>query len=262
MGELHFSDFDTIFSPPSDDRSSLFAAKRGRLTMKGYSIARQGLISAIAAIAWGISGGVAVAHNGCEADAIDNAEYYYEYYLTVCAKGSGIEAVTACDKALDLRPRDARTWTNRGVQLGSLGEYEAAIDSYRRALDIAPDYSLAWVNLCADRISLGRYFEATEACQNALDGDGRWGELGEDFAWYNLGVARERLERYGDAQEAYLRALEFDSDNAAAWNGLGYALERLGRYEEALNAYQRAVSLAPNITLYRDNLETVLLRIR
>ncbi|MBO9997595.1 MAG: tetratricopeptide repeat protein [Cyanobacteria bacterium SID2] len=227
--------------------------------MKRLSIDRQG-IGVIASIVYAVSGGVALAHNGCE--TIDNADYYYNYYVDICIKGSGLEAVTACDKALDLRPKDVVVWTNRGVQLANLGEYEAAIDSYNRALDFDSDYSLAWVNRCADQIALGRYIEALSSCRNALDGDGRWGELGEDYVWYNLGVAQEGLERYDNAGLSYQRALELNPENAAAWNGLGYALERSGRYEEALNAYERAVNLAPNVDTYRSNLEIVLQRLR
>lgn len=193
---------------------------------------------------------------------IRNDEYYYEYYATRCAKGTARAAAIACEKALALRPEDVASWTNLGVQLGNLGDYTAALRAYNRALTLDPDYSLALVNRCANRIALNRLAAAIDDCTDALDGDGRWGELGPEFAWYNLGVAQERLERYADALASYQRAVEIDGENAAAWNGLGYAYERAGQYDAALDAYSRATNLAPEVTAYRANYETVQQRIR
>lgn len=229
--------------------------------MSPNPIARFGL-STIAAVATFSSASLARADHIQQPPAVDNSEYYYEYYATRCAKGSGIDAAIACQKAIDLRPDQVGLWTNLGVHLSDLGEYAEALNAYEAALNLDADYSLALVNRCADQIALNRFLEAIASCRAALDGDDRWGELAADFAWYNLGVAQEGLNRFNEAQISFLRALELNAENAAAWNGLGYALERAGRYEDAINAYTRAVAIAPNISLYRSNLELVQQRLR
>jgi tetratricopeptide (TPR) repeat protein len=186
----------------------------------------------------------------------------YEYYVHRCQKGSDREAVVACEKALALRPDDVSTWTNLGVRLGNLGDYEAALAAHNRALRLRPRYALALLNRCADQIALGRWIEAVSSCESALEGDGRWGELSAAIAWYNLGLAQQGLDRYPQSREALMEAIALDPEQAAAWNRLGYAWERLGDYDEALEAYRRAVELAPTTPRYREDLNLVQRRLQ
>jgi tetratricopeptide (TPR) repeat protein len=186
----------------------------------------------------------------------------YEYYVHRCEKGSDREAVVACEKALALRPDDVSTWTNLGVRLGNLGDYEAALAAHNRALRLRPRYALALLNRCADQIALGRFIEAVSSCESALEGDGRWGELSAAIAWYNLGLAQQGLDRYSESREALMQAIALNPQQAAAWNRLGYAWERLGEYDEALEAYRRAVELAPTTPRYREDLNLVQRRLQ
>ncbi|NMG58360.1 tetratricopeptide repeat protein [Geitlerinema sp. P-1104] len=192
----------------------------------------------------------------------DGMEATYQDYVTRCQKGGDRQAVVACEKALRLRPDDFMTWTNLGVRLGNLGDYEAALEAHNRALRLRPNYSLALANRCADQVALSRFVEAIASCERALQGDGRWGELSPAIAWYNLALAQQGLNGYDRSRASLNRALELDPSLAAAWNRLGYAWERLGDYEEAVNAYRQAVELAPNVSDYRENLNLVQRRLR
>ncbi|TVR12811.1 MAG: tetratricopeptide repeat protein [Phormidium sp. GEM2.Bin31] len=192
----------------------------------------------------------------------DGMEATYREYVTRCQKGSDRQAVVACEKALRLRPDDFMTWTNLGVRLGNLGDYEAALEAHNRALRLRPNYALALANRCADQVALNRFVEASASCERALQGDGRWGELSPAIAWYNLALAQQGLERYDRSRGSLNRALELDPSLAAAWNRLGYAWERLGNPEEAVNAYVQALELAPNRLEYRENLNRAQGRLR
>jgi Flp pilus assembly protein TadD len=44
------------------------------------------------------------------------------------------EAVTSCNKALEIQPKDAQAWIFRGAALHRLGRYAEAYDSYDKAL--------------------------------------------------------------------------------------------------------------------------------
>ncbi|MBE9042565.1 tetratricopeptide repeat protein [Oscillatoriales cyanobacterium LEGE 11467] len=178
----------------------------------------------------------------------------YDYLIDVCYESQGREALEACDLALEIKPEDATTWTNRGTKLDELGQLRAALASHDRAIELTSNYSLAWANRCSVLIGLGRNPEAVESCQAAIRGDGRWGGMGEVLAWYNLGVALHYLERNEEALTAYNRAIELKPNDADIWNNLGLVLEGLGRLEDAMEAYQRAVSLDPTHSLGRSNI--------
>ncbi|USR91344.1 tetratricopeptide repeat protein [Phormidium yuhuli AB48] len=192
----------------------------------------------------------------------EGMEATYREHITRCQKGGDRQAVVACEKALQLRPDDFMTWTNLGVRLGNLGDYEAALEAHNRALRLRPTYSLALVNRCADQVALNRWVEAISSCEQALEGDGRWGQLGPAIAWYNLALAQQGLERYDRSRQSLNRALELDGSLAAAWNRLGYAWERLGNPEEAVQAYRQALELAPSRSEYRENLNRAQGRLR
>ncbi|MDY6936200.1 MAG: tetratricopeptide repeat protein [Cyanobacteriota bacterium] len=178
----------------------------------------------------------------------------YDYLIDVCYASRGREAVEACDRALEIEPEDATTWTIRGTKLDELGQLQAALNAHDRAIELSPNYSLAWANRCSALIGLGRNSEAVDSCQAAIRGDGSWGAMGAGLAWYNLGVALQYLERDEEALNAYQRAVELKPNDPDSWNNLGLVLEGLGQFEEAMEAYRRAISLDPAHPLARQNI--------
>ena len=56
------------------------------------------------------------------------------------------EALECYDKALKIKPDDARIWNNKGVDLVELKRYEEALECYDKALKIKPDDSEIWNN--------------------------------------------------------------------------------------------------------------------
>ena len=56
------------------------------------------------------------------------------------------EAMASYERALDIDPRDAGIWNNKGVALLALGRKEEAVACYDRALEIDPEFAVAWNN--------------------------------------------------------------------------------------------------------------------
>jgi Flp pilus assembly protein TadD len=50
-----------------------------------------------------------------------------------------VEAITALDKAIDLKRNSAEAWSTRGAALCNLGRFEEGIASLDKALQIQPD---------------------------------------------------------------------------------------------------------------------------
>jgi|GEM_PF-1756654 tetratricopeptide (TPR) repeat protein len=176
-----------------------------------------------------------------------------DWYET-CVTGTAQDAISACDALIETDPENERAWTNRGNALDEIGETEAALDSHDRALELAPAYSLALANRCATLGNLGEHEAAVDSCLAAIEGDGRWGDSGEELAWDNMGVSLAYLGRYEESLNAHRMALDLNPDYANAWNNLGATLFDLERYGEAIEAFEQALDLNPEDALARSNL--------
>lgn len=156
-------------------------------------------------------------------------------------------ALTAYDKALALRPSDARSWTEQGSLLWELGRFTEALASHEWALKTNDKYSLALANKCAALNQLGQYKDALTACDSALQtGDQQWNELGPALAWDQRGSALTGLGKLEEALASANRAIALRSDYAEFWSNRGATLWSLGRFNEALSSTNQAIALNPN----------------
>jgi tetratricopeptide (TPR) repeat protein len=112
-------------------------------------------------------------------------------------------------RPLEINPRDAGAWYNKGVTEGELGQTEEALKCYGRALEINPRYAVAWYNKGRVLGNLGRTEEALKCYDRALEINPRDAE-----AWYNKGTALYELKRYSQAREAFQRAADLGLPNA------------------------------------------------
>lgn len=56
------------------------------------------------------------------------------------------EVLENFDKAIELRPDYALTYSNRGIALGQMHATQAALESYDQAINISPGYAEAYFN--------------------------------------------------------------------------------------------------------------------
>jgi protein O-GlcNAc transferase len=117
-------------------------------------------------------------------------------------------AVDLIGKAIELYPKDAAFYYNRGLALQELKQLDAAVASYDKAIVLKPDFAMAHNNR-----------------GNALLG----------------------LKRPADALASYDRAIALKPDYARAYSNRGKALANLRRYEEAFAAYDKAFALEPDM---------------
>ncbi len=119
-----------------------------------------------------------------------------------------------------------------------LGEYQAAIDSYRAALAIKPDFEKIHNSLGIAHLRLQQYDEAEAAFRNAVEITPRFAP-----AWFNLGIVYENRKQWRAAAECYRKALEFKPDYVDACNSLGTVLWELGEHERVAEQYEKALAL-------------------
>lgn len=112
------------------------------------------------------------------------------------------EALEAYDRALAIRPHDARTLNNRAVALRELARSEAALQSCEQAIALEPDYAEAWHNRGSVLGDLGRTEEALQCYDRAVALEPSFAE-----AHFNRGNALRDLERYDAAVQSYDQAI-------------------------------------------------------
>lgn len=157
--------------------------------------------------------------------------------------GNPILAVTAYNKALDLRPADAAILTRLGIAHHDAGDLNAAVEALQRAIAADSAYALAWLNLGIVRTSQGDEPGAAIAYTGALDADST-----DALASLNLGNIELRAGRFDPAIERYRSALTYDPSLASAHFNLARALLSLGRNDEARIALRNGLDFDPDNT--------------
>jgi tetratricopeptide (TPR) repeat protein len=172
-----------------------------------------------------------------------------------------------------------------------LGEYRAAIITFKTALKRQPDWDGLYDGIGWSRLRLGRYHLATEAFRAALEKnpeseDARIGlgsaqfELGAyETALPPLETALKRLEplagpeppevpgvrakvawslyylgRYRDALAQFQKGIRRQPHMHGLYNGAGWCYLKLGQKAEARTAFERALALKPGYEDAREGL--------
>jgi tetratricopeptide (TPR) repeat protein len=148
------------------------------------------------------------------------------------------QAIECYDKALEIDPKNADAWNNKGGALGSLGKHEEAIEYYDKALKIDPKNAMAWTNKGWSLSNLGRYEEAIEYLDKALEID-----PGYAFAWSNKGADLGALGRYEEAIEYLDKALEIDPGYAYAWYNKACYKVKKGDIDNGLLDLKKAIEI-------------------
>lgn len=161
-----------------------------------------------------------------------------------------------------------------GLAYRRLGDFDAAIRSYRRAVELSPGDADTRYDLAVALKEAGRIDEAFSAAQDALTHDASrpdtLGVLGiallakgkpqEALAQFdraaaldprdartenNRGNVLRELKRPAEAEAAYRRAIALAPRYADPWNGLGALEVEDRRFAEAVASFDRAIALAP-----------------
>jgi tetratricopeptide (TPR) repeat protein len=155
----------------------------------------------------------------------------------------------AYEKALEVRPEDARVLHALGQTHSQAGDWPAAVRAIEASLAIDTRQPLAWVNLGIARGNDGDPSGAQEAFAEALRLNPH-----ESLAHFNLGNTLQRANRLAEAAESYARAVAADPGFGLAHFELGRTYIRLERFEEALPHARRAVEFMPEHTSSRQML--------
>jgi len=127
---------------------------------------------------------------------------------------------------------------DEGITLGRSGKYDEAIECFDKAIQINPKYAEAWYNKGTALDFLGKHNKAIECFKKALSIDPDYAD-----AWHNKGIALGKLGKYNEAIECFDKAIKINPDHAEAWYNRGIAFTLSGESSNAMKCYDRAYVL-------------------
>jgi len=124
-------------------------------------------------------------------------------------KGQYDKAIADYTKAIELNPRDAKAYNNRGNAYGNKGQYDQAIADYTKAIELNPRDATTYYN--------------------------RGMSYGKDKGQHDQAIAD------------YTKAIELNPRFAAAYNNRGIAYYNKGEYDKAWEDVYKAQSLGSQV---------------
>ena len=191
-----------------------------------------------------------------------------------------LKTINNLAKSIELNPKDADAYYNRGVAYGKLWQYQKAIDDYTKTIELNPEFASAYYvrgsvyAKLGDQKAMDDYARAIELNpslesgvnynhlvhynrgityagqrehQKAIDEYTKAIELNPQYvgAYYSRGRAYYDLEQYKEAEEDYTKAIELDPKEDEAYYARACAYRHLGQHEKAMDDLNKAMELEP-----------------
>ncbi|MEM7795446.1 MAG: tetratricopeptide repeat protein [Cyanobacteria bacterium P01_C01_bin.118] len=197
------------------------------------------VLSAPLSITMSQIGGIALAQESLE--ELEDFDYWQNLCRLQTDAAKYDEALTSCEQAIELEPKDARIWAAHSGILLNLEQYPEAIASAERSLNFDAQNSLALTYQCIAYTALDQNEIALDVCNDALRLDGDWGDRSPALAWRYRGNILDQAEQHEQALVAYDRTLLLESDDSQT---LAYKCRtevNLERYSPAIETCQQAL---------------------
>lgn len=167
---------------------------------------------------------------------------YWSQLCTLLSSSKPLEALPACERAIELRPGDAKLWAQYGaLQLGQK-QYPEAIASLEQSIKRQPQNSQALSDQCLAWAELGKAEAAIGACEKALKLNLNWGDRSPVVAQHRRSVIIDQPEVYQQAIAFYGQALEKSPKDSLTLFYRCEALVKLGQFRPAIASCEQALS--------------------
>ncbi len=161
------------------------------------------------------------------------------YILGKCYKALGdfINARDSFYLAIEIDPKDYKSYYELGIILDETNKKELALSMYDSALKIKPDYYEANEALGISLTSQGRFEDAVNVYYNAIKLYPNSYEI-----YYNIAMIESELGNYDSAIEAFKKAGEIKPDLYMAHYNLGKLYFSKGELDNAIDAYSKILN--------------------
>jgi tetratricopeptide (TPR) repeat protein len=183
------------------------------------------------------------------------------------------EAVSWLDSAIQLNPKNADYFVNRGIAKEGLSD-TTAMEDYKTAISLRPDHAVALHNIAVLNRKKGDTASMEADLDKAIESDssmlypylerafqrmegGYYKGALEDYdqalkiqdkdpeIWLNRGHVKEKLNDLKGAYSDYTKAIELNEKFDKAWLNRGNVLSKQGRLQESIEDYTVAITFNP-----------------
>ncbi|HWB62753.1 MAG TPA: tetratricopeptide repeat protein, partial [Chitinophagales bacterium] len=177
-----------------------------------------------------------------------NADFYNNRGNVWRKKKEYEKALADYDKAIELDPTDAKAYGNRGIVWDDKKEYEKALADYNKAIELDPTDAIAYNNRGIVWSNKKEYDKALVDYNKGIELDPTYA-----IAYNNRGIVWSNKKEYDKALADYNKAIELDPTDASAYNNRGNVWRNKKEYGKALADYDKAIELNKGFALaYRN----------
>ncbi|MDR1203674.1 MAG: tetratricopeptide repeat protein [Tannerellaceae bacterium] len=151
------------------------------------------------------------------------------------------EDIRKWTEAIELDPKDAEAYFNRGVVYFRIGSYERAFADFNKSIELDPNNANAYCNRGIIYSLQGNHNQAIDCFNKAI-------ELKPDFAnvYFMRGNAYVGIKDYNKGIADFNKAIEINPNDAEAYDCRGNAYAETNDYYQAIVDYSRVIELRPN----------------
>ena len=154
-------------------------------------------------------------------------------------QGQLAKAIIEHDRAIEVNPRFALAYNERGSCYHVIGQYDKAISDYNKAIKINPRYVDAYYNRArSDAQGKGQFDHAIFDLTMAIKLSPR-----HVMAYTNRGNCYKEKGQYDKAISDYNKAIKLNPRFAMAYYNRGNAYSSKGNYDQAFSDYNKAIGL-------------------
>ncbi len=157
-------------------------------------------------------------------------------------------AIEAYSLAVELNPRDADAYNNRGIAHDSKSEYGLAIKDFNQAMKLNPRDAAIYNNR-------GTVYVDTDEVDLAIKDFNAAIRLkpNEDKSYNNRGIAYHKQGDYNLAIKDFNHAIRLKPDDASAYYNRGNAYCDRGDYDQAIKDFNTAIKHEPDFAMVYNN---------
>jgi tetratricopeptide (TPR) repeat protein len=159
--------------------------------------------------------------------------------------GNLLEAIKCFDKAIEIDPKNAFAYRGKGDALRRSRWHKEALRCFDKAIEIDPKNAVILNDKGSTLLDLKEFNEAIECFDKAIEIEKRTEK--KLTYLFNKGLALRRLEKNNEAIECYGKAIELNPNLADAWKDVGLVLKDSRRHKEAIRCFDKAIELNPNL---------------
>ena len=176
-------------------------------------------------------------------------ETWFDKARSHYASGDYGKAAEACTEALKADPDNILALTRRGLAYVRLHHFDAAIRDFDRAIELNPRDAAIYFNRGnAHHAGRSDYRQAIADYSKAIELDPR-----DTASHYNRGLAYLRTHSFQEAIHDFGKVIALHADHVRAHVNRGEAFRKIGAYDQAMRDFDTAIKLEPeNAAAYRE----------